>query len=74
MQGYKDGTAERDGEEEKAETGVRKMTLDEELAGLDKAFQKMADGAGVKEMISGEFRRLASKAGSRQTAFTEVNC
>ena len=37
-------------------------------------FQKMADGAGVKEMISGEFKRLASKAGSRQTAFTEVNC
>jgi len=74
VQGYKDGTAERYVEDENSETGFRKMTLDEELAGLDKAFQKMADGAGVKEMISGEFRRLASKAGSRQTAFTEVNC
>lgn len=49
------------------------MTLDEELAGLDKAFRKMADGAGVKEMISGEFERLASKGGSRQTSFTNVN-
>ena len=63
MQGYKDGTAERYVEDENSETGFRKMTLDEELAGLDKAFQKMADGAGVKEMISGEFNRLASKAG-----------
>ena len=60
-------------EDEDSETGFRKMTLDEELAGLDKAFQKIADGAGVKEMISGEFKRLASKAGSRQTAFTDVN-
>ena len=34
---------------------------------------QMADGAGIKEMISGEFKRLASKAGSRQTAFTDVN-
>ncbi len=73
VQGYKDGTAERYVEDEDSETGFRKMTLDEELAGLDKAFQKMADGAGVKEMISGEFKRLASKAGSRQTAFTDVN-
>lgn len=73
VQGYKDGTAERYVEDEGSETGFRKMTLDEELAGLDKAFQKMADGAGVKEMISGEFKRLASKAGSRQTAFTDVN-
>ena len=72
VQGYKDGTAERY-VEENSETGFRKMTLDEELAGLDKAFQKMADGAGVKEMISGEFKRLASRAGSSQTAFTDVN-
>lgn len=73
VQGYKDGTAERYVEDENSETGFRRMMLDEELAGLDKAFQKMADGAGVKEMISGEFNRLASKAGSRQTAFTDVN-
>ncbi len=54
-------------EDENSETGFRKMTLDEELAGLDKAFQKMADGAGVKEMISGEFKRLypRPKAGRR---------
>ena len=73
VQGYKDGTAERYVEDEDSETGFRKMTLDEELAGLDKAFRKMADGAGVEEMISGEFKRLASKAGSRQTAFMDVN-
>ena len=73
VQGYKDGTAQRYVEDENSETGFRKMTLDEELAGLDKAFQKMADGAGVKEMISGEFNRLASTAGSRQTAFTDAN-
>ena len=72
VQGYKDGTVERYVGDENSETGFQ-MTLDEELAGLDKAFQKMADGAGVKEMISGEFNRLASKAGSRQTAFTDVN-
>ena len=73
VQGYKDGTAERYVEDENSETGFRKMTLDEELAGLDKVFQKMADGAGVKEMISGELKRLASRAGSRQTAFTDIN-
>ena len=72
VQGYKDGTVERY-VEENSETGFRKMTLDEELAGLDKAFRKMADGAGVKEMISGEFERLASRGGSRQTSFTDVN-
>ena len=41
VQGYKDGTAQRYVEDENSETGFRKMTLDEELAGLDKAFQKM---------------------------------
>ena len=57
VQGYKDGTVERYVGDENSETGFRKMTLDEELAGLDKAFQKMADGAGVKEMISSEFNK-----------------
>ena len=56
-----------------SETGFRKMTLEEELADLDRAFGRMADGAGVKEMISGEFKRLSSKAGSRQTAFADTN-
>ena len=39
----------------------------------DRAADYVADGAGVKEMISSEFNRLASKAGSSQTAFTDVN-
>ena len=72
-QGYKDGTMERYVEDGNSETGFRKMTLEEELAGLDKAFGRMADEAGVKEMISGEFKRLSSKAGSRQTAFADTN-
>ena len=73
VQGYKDGTVERYVEDGSSETGFRKMTLEEELAGLDKAFGRMADEAGVKEMISGEFNRLSSKAGSRQTAFADTN-
>lgn len=73
VQGYKDGTVERYVEDGSSETGFRKMTLEEELAGLDKAFGRMADRAGVKEMISGEFKRLSSKAGSRQTAFADTN-
>ena len=73
VQGYKDGRMERYVEDGNSETGFRKMTLEEELAGLDKAFGRMADEAGVKEMISGEFKRLSSKAGSRQTAFADTN-
>lgn len=73
VQGYKDGTVERYVEDESSETGFRKMMLEEELAGLDKAFGRMADRAGVKEMISGEFKRLSSKAGSRQPAFADTN-
>ena len=73
VQGYKDGTVERYVEDGSSETGFRKMTLEEELADLDRAFGRMADGAGVKEMISGKFKRLSSKAGSRQTAFADTN-
>lgn len=73
VQGYKDGTVERYVEDGSSETGFRKMTLEEELADLDKAFGRMADEAGVKEMISGEFNRLSFKAGSRQTAFADTN-
>ena len=73
VQGYKDGTMERYVEDESSETGFRKMTMEEELAGLDKAFGKMADGAGIEEKIAGEFKRLSSKAGSRQTAFTDTD-
>lgn len=37
VQGYKDGTVERYVEDGSSETGFRKMPLEEELAGLDKA-------------------------------------
>ena len=43
VQGYKNGTRERYVEDENSETGFRKMTMEEELSGLDKAFQKRAD-------------------------------
>lgn len=72
VQGYQNGTRERYVEDENSGTGFRKMTMEEELSGLDRAFQKMADGVDVKEMITGEFRRLSAKAGNKQTAFTDM--
>lgn len=73
VQGYQNGTRERYVEDETSETGYRKMTMEEELNGLDKAFQKAADGEDVKEMITSEFQRLSSKAGSKQTSFTDTD-
>ena len=63
VQGYRDGTRERYVEDENSETGFRKMTMEEELRGLDRAFQKMADRADAKEMIEGEFKRLRTEGG-----------
>ena len=63
VQGYKDGTRERYVEDENSETGFRKMTMEEELSGLDRAFQKMADRADAKGMIEGEFKRLRTEGG-----------
>ena len=57
------GTRERYVEDENSETGFRKMTMEEELSGLDRAFQKMADRADAKEMIEGEFKRLRTEGG-----------
>lgn len=73
VQGYQNGTRERYVEDETSETGYRKMTMEEELDGLDKAFQKAADGTDIKEMITGEFKRLSAKAGSKQTSFSDSN-
>ena len=39
------------------------MTMEEELSGLDRAFQKMADRADTREMIEGEFKRLRTEGG-----------
>ncbi len=63
VQGYQNGTRERYVEDENSETGFRKMAMEEELRGLDRAFQKMADRADVKEMIEGEFKRLRTEGG-----------
>lgn len=52
VQGYKNGTMERYVEVENSETGFRKMTMEEELADLDKAFQKAADKAEVDAKAS----------------------
>ena len=63
VRGYQNGTRERYVEDENSETGFRKMTMEEELSGLDRAFQKMADRADTKEMIEGEFQRLRTEGG-----------
>jgi len=60
-------------EYETSETGYWKLTMEEELDGLDKALQKAADSTDLKEMIAGEFKRLSLKAGSRQTFFSDFN-
>ena len=52
VQGYKDGTIERYVEDAASETGFRRMTLEEELADLDKAFQGLADKAEVDAKAS----------------------
>ena len=62
VQAYQNGTREHYVEEEDSESGFRKMTMEEELEGLERAFQKMADEADVKDMITGEFKRLSRKA------------
>ncbi len=58
VQGYKNGTRERYIEDENSETGFRKMTMEEELNSLDKAFQKTAD----KETILAENQKKAASA------------
>lgn len=63
VQGYQNGTRERYVEDENSETGFRKMTMEEELSELDRAFQKMADRADTREMIEGEFKRLKTEGG-----------
>lgn len=52
VQGYKDGTIERYVEDAASETGFRRMTVEEELAELDKAFQSAADKAEVDAKAS----------------------
>ena len=52
VQGYKDGTIERYVEDETSETGFRRMTMEEELADLDKAFRSVADKAEVDAKAS----------------------
>jgi len=73
VQGYQNGTRERYVEDKTSETGYRKMTMEEELKELDKAFQEAADEANIEKMIRGEFKRLLSKAGSKQADFSKPN-
>lgn len=58
VQGYKNGTRERYVEDENSKTGFRKMTMEEELNNLDKAFQKTAD----RETILAENEKKAASA------------
>lgn len=58
IQGYQKGTRERYVEEKTSETGYRKMTMEEELDGLEKAFRMAKNRVKTKKMISGELKRL----------------
>ncbi len=60
VQGYQKGTRERYVEDKTSETGYRKMTMKEELDGLEQAFHRIKDRAKTREMISGELKRLHS--------------
>lgn len=73
VQGYKDGTIERYVEDESSETGFRRMTMEEELADLDKAFQSVADKAEVdakaSRILDGYKERLSKlKSGQKLSA------
>ncbi|MDE7333899.1 MAG: hypothetical protein K2O16_17085 [Lachnospiraceae bacterium] len=73
VQGYKDGTMERYVEDTTSETGFRKMTMEEELADLDKAFQSVADKAEVdakaSRILDGYKERLSKlKSGQKLSA------
>ena len=73
MQGYKDGTIERYVEDATSETGFRRMTKEEELTDLDKAFQSMADKAEVdakaSKILDGYKEKLSKlKSGQKLSA------
>ena len=73
VQGYKDGTIERYVEDETSETGFRRMTMEEELTDLDKAFQKAADKAEMdakaSRILDGYKERLSKlKSGQKLSA------
>ena len=76
VQGYKDGTVERYVEDTTSETGFRKMTMEEELADLDKAFQSVADKAEVDAKASrilDAYKVSASKAGGMEKVLSMLN-
>lgn len=58
VQDYQKGTRERYVEDKTSETGYRKMTMKEELDGLEQAFHRIKDRAKTREMISGKLKRL----------------
>lgn len=73
VQGYKDGTIERYVEDAASETGYRRMTVEEELSDLDKAFQSMADKAEVdakaSKILDGYKEKLSKlKSGQKLSA------
>ena len=60
-------------EDENSETGFRKMTMEEEVSELDRAFQKMTDKADTREMIEGEFKRLRTEGGKGLNSKWKIN-
>ena len=76
VQGYKDSTIERYVEDETSETGFRRMTMEEELASLDKAFRSAADKAEVDAKASrilDEYKEKLSKLKSGQKLSADSN-
>ncbi len=79
VQGYKNGTRERYVEDENSNTGFRKMTMEEELNSLDKAFQKTSDRettlAENERKAASAFKNMAqklSKYKSTKTSFADA--
>ncbi len=71
VHGYENGTRERYVEDKASETGYRKMTMEEEINGLAKAFQRATRNMDVAGMISEELTRLSAKAGNKEISGTD---
>ncbi len=71
VHGYENGTRERYVEDKASETGYRKMTMEEEINGLAKAFQRATRNMDVAGMISEELTRLSAKTGNKEISGTD---
>ncbi len=70
VQGYKNGTREFYVEDENSETGYRKMTMEEELNNLDKAYQKQAH---MMDIFAQNTKNAASAFNSAAEKLSKIN-